>query len=246
MRIQVARIFVIRVVTWFSSHLVLPAVSTVRYRLLIIFGRDKWSFHFVWGCVSNLFPLLTRGSVKVMLSVMFLQIVITVTMKCTYIIGTFLQRLDCLCTNSPSTDFPVFAWDVCCKRKTLRWSIGVLHARSVSSRRRLKNCVFGVHPSGGRKDWSRMVLNRDSREDERGQSTLLLQLPRLCADWWALWVDCGTSVQHSFIATKDDGHDFTCGSLQLESFYCLATTDAFPLIVFPSLGRNDELRFHLL
>lgn len=122
-----------------------------------------------------------------MLPVIFLQIVITVTVKCTYIIGTFLQRLDCLCTKSPSTDFPVFAWDVCYKRKTLRWSIGVVHARSVSSRRRLKNCVFGVHPSGGRKDRSRRVLNRDCREDERGQSTPLLQLPRLCADWWALW-----------------------------------------------------------
>ena len=44
-----------------------------------------------------------------------------------------------------------------------------LHARSVSARRRRRrprNGVLGVHPSGGRKDASRTVLNRGCREDD--------------------------------------------------------------------------------
>jgi hypothetical protein len=45
--------------------------------------------------------------------------------------------------------------------KTLCRSVGALHARCVSVRRRPQNGVLGVHPSGGQKDRSRRVLSRD-------------------------------------------------------------------------------------
>ena len=61
--------------------------------------------------------------------------------------------------------FPNFAWEaVCPYRKILCWSIGDLHARCDAARRCPQNCVLGVHPSGGQKDRSRRVRNRDCTE----------------------------------------------------------------------------------
>ena len=55
-----------------------------------------------------------------------------------------------------------------------------MHAVSAHHR---QNGDLGVYPSGGQKAGSRRVLNRDCREDEGEQSSLLLPFPRLYADW---------------------------------------------------------------
>jgi hypothetical protein len=60
-------------------------------------------------------------------------------------------------------------------------------SRTLSARRRPQKGVLGVHISGGQKYGSRRVLNRDYGEHEREQSTPLLQLPPLCADWCEVW-----------------------------------------------------------
>ena len=54
---------------------------------------------------------------------------------------------------------------MCRSRKTLCWSVGALHARCVSGHLP-KNGVLGVHTSGGQKEGSRIVLNRNSTEDK--------------------------------------------------------------------------------
>lgn len=46
---------------------------------------------------------------------------------------------------------------------------------------------LGHNPSGGQEVGSWSVLNWACKEDEEQQATPLLQLPRLCVDWCAVW-----------------------------------------------------------
>jgi hypothetical protein len=72
------------------------------------------------------------------------------------------------------------------------------HMLFFSSSSSSANGVLGAHPSGGRKDGSRMVLNRGCREDEGEHSTPLSQLPPLCTDLCAVWsCDAGGALDSS-------------------------------------------------
>ena len=75
-----------------------------------------------------------------------------------------------------------------------------LHLRLVSTCQ--QNGVLGVHPSGAQKSGSRMVLNPYCGENEGEQSTSLLQLLFLCADWCAVW-HCHEGVLYSFSCLEE-------------------------------------------
>ena len=74
---------------------------------------------------------------------------------------------------------------LCVRRCVPIWSVEALHPRSFSSSS--TNGFLEVHPSGGQRNGSQRVLNRNWRDEEGEQSTPLLQLPPLCADWCADW-----------------------------------------------------------
>jgi hypothetical protein len=88
-----------------------------------------------------------------------------------------LQSIDCFSAKSPSlsTHFFTFVWYVVCQlHKTPSWSVEGLDACCASVLR----CP---------QDGSQRVLNQVCRKDEGEESTLLLQLPSLCADWCVAW-----------------------------------------------------------
>jgi hypothetical protein len=86
-------------------------------------------------------------------------------------------------------------WDAVSRlRQSVCWSVGALHARRVSARNRTRGLSFKGPNSG-----SQWRLNWDSREDEGKQSSLLLPLPPLCADWSVVFgvVVAGTELHSS-------------------------------------------------
>jgi len=118
--------------------------------------------------------------------------------------GYCLYNVEIICTRSLhyQSTFSTHAWNALCRsRETLCWSVGALHSRCVSAHRP-ENGALGVHPSVGQRDEGQRVLNRDCREDEGEESTLLLQFPLLSADRCAVW-RCHASALDSYSCSAE-------------------------------------------
>ena len=160
----------------------------------------------------------TRGGTKVMSPIIFWETVITVEMKSTYTMHTPFTKLR-LCFII-STLFATFVWSTVCRScTTLCWSFTALHTCCVLALCHLQNGILRVPPPGGQEGWRWRVQNRDCREDEREQSTSLLQLHPLCTDWCVVWccqagsLDSPSYIVPYFNNTQNIWLSYNCGIL---------------------------------
>ena len=79
-----------------------------------------------------------------------------------YIVGTSVEYLHVVfSTKSPSLSTHLF--HLCVRRCLLSTALSALFVHAVSTRPRPPNGVLGVLPSGGPRNESQRVLNRDGR-----------------------------------------------------------------------------------
>jgi hypothetical protein len=77
---------------------------------------------------------------------------------------------------------------------------------------------------------SRRVLNRDCREDEGEQSTPLIQLPPLCADWCAVW---------RYPAGEDMIHFLLGRTILIRCFNFFSVCTYCPELIVTPLSKNS-------